>query len=198
MRCAAILAGGRATRFGGRNKGALLVDGRPIVDRQIDELAALSTLDEILIVGGTSPHPRARVIDDVVPGSGPLGGIHAALYTLADADDAAFVVACDMPFVTRQLVDALLNLSHGVDIVVPVTERGYHPLCAVYRRTCLEPIETRLTQRRLKVMDLFDEMRTRVVTGEELDRIGDRHRMLANVNTPSDYQALQEYQNHQL
>ena len=45
----AILAGGRATRFGGRDKGMLLVDGRTIRDRQVAELSSLT--DDILIVG---------------------------------------------------------------------------------------------------------------------------------------------------
>src|SRR5690349_13843512 len=107
MHAAAILAGGRASRFGGRDKGALLVDGRPILDRQIAELAAVVGLDRVLVVG-VAPRAGVRVVDDLVPGLGPLGGIHTAL-TLATepkdaAADAVFVAACDMPFVTAPLV----------------------------------------------------------------------------------------------
>src|SRR3954470_4123148 len=75
-RSAAILAGGRATRFGGRDKSALIVDGRTILDRQ---LAALTPLTgDVMIVGGAAPAPHRRIAD-CVPGCGPLGGLHAAL-----------------------------------------------------------------------------------------------------------------------
>src|SRR5439155_16087595 len=172
MRRIAILAGGRATRFDGRDKSALLVDGRTILDRQLDELSPLT--DDVMIVGGNfdgdcfqgarrlsasarERHERAtvdapkrlrreggqpsvsarrrtgvRVIPDIVPGSGPLGGLHAAL--TAAHGDAVFVVACDMPYVTAALVEYLFSLAGDAQIVVPRTERGYHPLCAVYRR----------------------------------------------------------------
>ena len=66
MWSAAVLAGGKATRFGGRDKSALLVDGRPILDRQMEVLSSVAA--EVLLVR-----------EDLVPGCGPLGGIHTAL-----------------------------------------------------------------------------------------------------------------------
>jgi molybdopterin-guanine dinucleotide biosynthesis protein A len=81
---------------------------------------------------------------------------------------------------------------------VPQTERGYHPLCAVYTRACLEPVAARLADRRLAMRDLVDAMRTRVVTTEEIDRFGDRHRLLANVNTPAEYAGLEALQGNKL
>lgn len=183
MRSAAILAGGRARRFDGRDKSALVVDGRTILDRQIAELSAVEGLDTILIVGGGVTHPAARTIGDLAPGSGPLGGIHAALTAAARTDaDAVFVVACDMPYITRALVAELFDLAREADLVLPQTDAGCHPLCAVYTRACLEPIARRLADRRLKVMDLVEDVRTRVVTPD--------HRLLANVNTPGEFAAL--------
>ena len=101
-RSAAILAGGQATRFGGRDKSALLVDGRAILDRQIAELSSLT--DDVMIVArrlqrgeaiATRPGPAIRVVHDLMPGCGPLGGLHAAL-TAARGEHVA-VIACDMP-----------------------------------------------------------------------------------------------------
>lgn len=195
MWTAAILCGGRARRFGGRDKSALLVDGQTILQRQMAMLRTIGELREILLVGGGT-HSEARTIHDLVPGSGPLGGIHAAL-TEAHGD-AVFVLACDMPYVSAALASYLIGLSRDADLVVPRTEDGYHPLCAVYTRACLEPLSRRLGERRLKVIDLADDVRTRGVPAEELDVFGDRHRLLRNVNTPMEYAALHDSPRHQL
>jgi molybdopterin-guanine dinucleotide biosynthesis protein A len=196
---AAILNGGRARRFDGVDKSGLVVDGRRILDRQVDMLQGVSRLRSILLVGGATIHPVARPIADRVAGCGPLGGIHAALAAVAEENgDTVFVMACDMPYVTAELVDYLLDLSGTGDAVVPMTERGYHPLCAVYTRACLEPVARRLRVGRLKVTDVLDEVKTRVVREDELERFGQRHRLLSNVNTPGDYAALDCFQSHQL
>jgi molybdopterin-guanine dinucleotide biosynthesis protein A len=194
-RSAAILAGGRATRFGGRDKSALVVDGRTILDRQIAALGPLT--GDLLIVGGdAAPGVAARRIDDIVPGCGPLGGLHAAL--TAARGDALFLVACDMPYVTAAFVDYLFSLAAGADAVVPRSERGYHPLCAVYTRACLEPAAARLADRRLKMRELVDGVRARIVPAEDIRRFGDPDRLLANVNTPADYAGLEALQGHKL
>jgi molybdopterin-guanine dinucleotide biosynthesis protein A len=194
-RSAAILAGGRATRFGGRDKSALVVDGQTILDRQLAVLGPLT--DDLLIVGGDAvPGSAARPIPDLVPGCGPLGGLHAAL--TAARGDALFLVACDMPYVTTALVAYLLSLAADADVVVPQSERGYHPLCAVYTRACLEPAAAHLADRRLKMRELVDSVRARVVPVEDIRRFGDPDRLLANVNTPADYAGLEALQGHKL
>ncbi|HEX4565375.1 MAG TPA: hypothetical protein VH138_02045 [Vicinamibacterales bacterium] len=88
-------------------------------------------------------------------------------------------------------------MAHTADLVVPRTDRGYHPLCAVYARACLEPIARRLADGRLKVMNILDEVRVRVVAAQELDRFGECHRLLSNVNTPCEHAALQDSQGSQ-
>src|SRR5258705_3033051 len=117
-RSGASLAGGLATRFGGRDKSALLVDGYAILDRQLAALAP--AVDDVVIVGGA----RATV-HDIVPGCGPLGGLHAALTAMRG--DAVLLVACDMPYLSTPFLAYLLSLAAAADIVVPRTERGYHP-----------------------------------------------------------------------
>jgi molybdenum cofactor guanylyltransferase len=217
-RSAAILAGGQATRFGGRDKSALLVDGRTILDRQIATLAPLTA--DLLIVGGhrsdvaqpfhpsTSPgYPEpvegqdlvcgaTRFVSDIVPGCGPLGGLHTALTEARG--DALFLIACDMPYVSSPFIAYLLSLAGSADIVVPQSERGYHPLCAVYTRACLEPAAARLADRRLRMRELVASMRTRVVAVEDIRRFGDPDRLLANVNTPAEYADLEALQGHKL
>jgi molybdopterin-guanine dinucleotide biosynthesis protein A len=200
MHSAAILAGGRATRFGGRDKGALLVDGQTIRARQLAMLSEVA--DEVLIVGGESgaglPADRRaealRHIPDLVLGCGPMGGVHAAV--CAARHDAVFVIACDMPYVTAAFAAHLLDLAHDVDAVVPRTERGLHPLCAVYTRACRERLATRLAAGSLQMRGFLDDVRIRVIEAEDIEVFGDRHRLLANVNTPADYAGLEALPGH--
>jgi molybdopterin-guanine dinucleotide biosynthesis protein A len=224
MRSAAILTGGQARRFGGCDKSALVVDGQTIFARQVAALSEVSLVGEILVVGRegrrdyrdyggqgvehrgeaeagqrtgqqtSSRGPATRAIADLVPGSGPLGGIHAALTAMRGT--AVFVAACDMPYLSAGLIEYLFEALRDADLVVPRTERGYHPLCAVYTPACLEPIARRLAERRLKVMDLANEVRTRVVTADELNWFGNRIHLLANVNTPADYAGLEALHVH--
>jgi molybdopterin-guanine dinucleotide biosynthesis protein A len=218
MWSAAILAGGQATRFGGRDKGALLVDGASIRVRQLTVLAQVA--DDIMIVGPDASMARTarvleppiverqpeeindpadvpvRTIADRVRGCGPLGGLHAAL--LDARGDALIVLACDMPFPSAPFLAHLLSLTTEGDAVVPVTARGYHPLCAAYTRACLEPIARRLANRRLTMIGLFEEVHVRAVTAAEMRIFGDPDTLVANVNTPDDYRALEAQQNHEL
>ena len=203
MARAAILAGGRARRFGGIDKSSLVVDGQTILDRQMAMLQTVDVIREIMIVGATASHRSARRIVDRVSGCGPLGGIHAALTAAAGGTpiqargNAVFVLACDMPYVPSALVTYLLDLAQNADAVIPLTEAGYHPLCAVYSLACLDPVGRRLAEGRLQVVGILDDVKARVVTVAEVDRFGDPHRLLMNVNTPVDYLALQTSLSHQ-
>jgi molybdopterin-guanine dinucleotide biosynthesis protein A len=201
MTSAAILAGGRANRCGGRDKGSLLVEGRSILARQLDELSQLTS--DILIVGADRVPTSSllnlaavRPVQDRVPGQGPLGGLEAAL--TAARHDVVVVVACDMPFVTAKLLAHLLSCVGDVDAVVPRTERGYHPLCAVYTRRCRDAIQRRLASGQLAVRGLFEDVQVRFVDASEIARFGDPCRLLANVNTLADHEALQTSQRYEV
>ena len=175
---------------------SLIVDGETILERQMTTLSAVGSIDEVLLVGGTAAHPAARSILDHVPGLGPLSGIHAAL-TEARAN-TVLVLACDMPYVSAPLAAYLIECGQEADVVVPRVGNRYHPLCAVYARSCLEPVSTRLAERRLTIQDLLGDLRHRVVTDRELERFGEPHRLLQNVNTPVEYAALRNSRDNQL
>jgi len=197
MFSAAILIGGKATRFEGRDKSSLIVEGQTILSRQ---LAALSDVaSDVMLVGPSTPPGEVegslrasglpRHVADIMPGCGPLSGIHAALS--AARGDATLMLACDMPFVSTPLLRHLVSLADHADIVVPQTERGYHPLCAVYSRACLEPAARRIARGEFMLTALVDEMRVRVVTADALEAFGDPDRLLANVNTSIEYRAIE-------
>jgi molybdopterin-guanine dinucleotide biosynthesis protein A len=151
----AILAGGKATRMGGRQKALLEVGGRPILDRQLDVLPG-----EVFVVGATLRDlPR---VDDPVPGAGPLVGILAAILHRP----RVLVVACDMPYLSAALIEAL---DRGdADAVVPVCEGRLEPLCAVYTRACEAPIRRAIAAGDLRATAFHADVRVTLIEHDDL------------------------------
>lgn len=180
----AILTGGQARRLGGLDKSRLDVAGITVLDRQFAVLNGLA--DEILLVGGQPQGtwaPRARLVPDRFPGQGSLGGIATALW---GSDEPVLVLACDMPFVTAGFLAALFERASGVDVVLPRTRDGYHPLCAVYAPACLPAIEAQIRQGALKVTDAIKGLRVREVGPDEIVQLDPSGRVLLNINTPEE------------
>jgi molybdopterin-guanine dinucleotide biosynthesis protein A len=183
---AAILAGGRARRMQGLDKSALEIGGRSILARQISILQALTP--ELLIVANDPARFEAtglRVVPDAVPDAGPLGGLYTAL--LSTTAPCLVLVACDMPFLALPFLRHLVTRVQGVEVCVPRTADGYHPLCAAYARSLLPAIAERLARRDLEMAGLIREARRVEIGPDELTRFDPEARMLCNVNTPHDY-----------
>ncbi|HEX6537186.1 MAG TPA: molybdenum cofactor guanylyltransferase [Gemmatimonadaceae bacterium] len=182
-----ILAGGLATRYGGLPKGLERVDGRRVVDRVADALAA--TTDELLLIANDPAArdwlPGTRVAGDARPGLGSLGGIHAALVR---AGTPVLVVAWDMPFVSAPLLAELRALGETADAAVPESDsrRGVEPLCAYYAPACVAPIERRLDAGDLRVIGFYDDVRVARLAADRVRRHGDPARLFMNVNTPGE------------
>src|SRR5271154_66573 len=125
-----ILAGGQSARMG-RDKAMLEIDGVSMIRRAIDLVRSIGI--EAVVVGSPGEFRRqvdSRSIGDEWPGAGPLGGIATAL---RDSDKQwNLVVACDMPYLTKEWLDFLLARARvaGADAVVPMNVRGAEPLCA--------------------------------------------------------------------
>jgi len=176
-----VLAGGEAKRLG-FPKHQLMVDGERVIDRLHRRLGPLFA--ETVVVGrGLDGLPDGvRVTDDRYAVRSPLVGIHAGL--AASRTDLTFVTACDMPHVEPALVEFLLGQAEGVDAVVPVVRGYYEPLCAVYRKTCLGPIERLIEDGTLKVSTLYEGVRLRKVGEPQVHAHDPDFRSLVNLNAP--------------
>ena len=187
MRTAAIIAGGRAQRLGGRDKSDLVIGGRRIIDRQLSVLGHVA--EHILIV--SNDHHRFRssglqVCADLIPGAGALGGLYTALVRSPTAP--TIVVACDLPFLTVPFLRHLVDRARGADAAIPRTAAGTQPLCAVYDRTCVEPIRARLERGELRVSGLVDDaIRVTDIGPSEVAPFDPGGTLFFNVNTPDDY-----------
>jgi molybdopterin-guanine dinucleotide biosynthesis protein A len=186
---AAILAGGRARRFGGLDKSRVRVEGRSIINRQMDVLQQLTA--EIFIVAGDAGRFTdlgVPVHPDILPNAGALGGIHTALETASA--DLVITVACDLPFLHAGLLARLTELASEHDGAWVRTDRGPEPLLACYRRAIRSRIADRIAAGRLKASELDAELDIAPLGPIEIERFGPVERLLANVNTPEDYEGL--------
>ncbi|HKG92231.1 MAG TPA: molybdenum cofactor guanylyltransferase [Gemmatimonadaceae bacterium] len=194
-----VLAGGAASRYGGRPKGLERVGGRRIVDRVAGALARVA--DSLLVIANDPAAagwlPEARVAGDVRPGLGSLGGIHAAL---VHAGGPVLVVAWDMPFVPVPLLWELRRLGCGgaADAAVPESDsrRGVEPLCAYYGPACREAIERRLDAGDHRVVSFYDDVRVARLGADVVARFGDPAVMFMNVNTPEELALAEDHARH--
>ena len=134
--------------------------------------------------------PFVREVPDLLPGSGPLGGIYTAIR--AATRGRVLVVACDMPYLTAPFLGRLVAECVGVDAVVPRTADGLHPLCAVYAQSAAAAIHRRIMDGQLKVVDALADLSVREIGAEEITPYDPDGTLFVNINTPDDYQrALQ-------
>jgi molybdenum cofactor guanylyltransferase len=181
---AAILTGGRASRLGGVRKASLRVGGLSIIDRQLAALRRVA--DPVFLVTSAQAQAEADldVVRDHFPDRGALGGIYTAL--VASPHDRTLVVACDLPFLSAALLVHMAGID--ADLVIPRTERGYEPLCAVYSRACARSIRERLTRGELEASRLPEGVRVAEVGPETLAAYDPDGLLFVNVNTPHDYE----------
>ena len=183
---AAILAGGRARRFGGASKAELVVGGTPIVDRQLAALREIAA--PVFVVGREAPVWSARqlpVVPDEIADAGALGGIYTAI--VRSPSDRTVIVACDMPFLSAPLLRRMIAVN-GADLVIPRSVRGYEPLCAVYSRACAADIRARIARGALEAAALPGGLNVVELGPEILAPFDPDGLLFVNVNTPHDYE----------
>jgi molybdopterin-guanine dinucleotide biosynthesis protein A len=180
-----IQAGGRSTRMGGEPKALLELGGKRIIERVVDAVGAV--LNDLLIVTNT-PERYAflglPMVPDVYPDGGALGGLFTGLR--AAAGDAAFTVACDMPFLHPAIVRMIVARAGEGDVVIPRTGEQLETMHAVYGKACLSPMEARLREGRLKIVGFFPDVRVVEVDAAPLARHRAPEIAFMNVNTPEE------------
>jgi len=171
-----VLAGGQSSRMGQDKallpwKGATLIES---VAREVFLAAGNVTLIGSVQLYGKLGFP---VIPDQIAGYGPMGGLHAALRL--GVADWNVLVACDMPEVTRQLLEELLAAAEvsGRDALVPETTGGLEPLCAVYHARLLPAVESAIQSKHLKMHDFVSTIQARLWPAPDAS-------LFRNVNTP--------------
>lgn len=185
-----ILAGGQSSCMGSE-KGLLPFVGKPLVLRMAKLVEFAGDAPAIIGPPGKYGGMGFRVVDDdrrgVGIGGGPLVGICTALRAATRGWN--LIVACDLPFLTREWLEFLMAraLDSPADVVIPLNERGYEPLCAMYRKRCHATIAAALGRGVRKVTDGLAGLTISAVAPEEWKGFDPSGRLFKNVNTPADY-----------
>ena len=188
-----IQAGGQSSRMG-EDKALKTFLGRPLIQRVVERISRIA--DEIIV---TTNRPAdydfldLRLISDLKPGRGALGGLYTAIAS-ANSPIVA-VVACDMPFASARLLEAASRIlvEEEADVVIAKGEEGYEPLHAVYRReACLPAIEAAIDADQWKVIAWFPQVKVRVLSPAEVEALDPDRLAFWNVNTPDEFARAEE------
>jgi molybdenum cofactor guanylyltransferase len=182
-----VLAGGRSLRLG-RSKALQAIQGKSLIQWVVDRLAMLST--EIIIVTARgeaipcSSAVRIKTVADIYPAKGTLVGIHSGL--IASSSSRAIVVGCDMPFLSVRLLEYMSQTLADSDVALPRIGEMVEPLCAVYSKNCLAPIQELLDQNELRISRLFGMVKVRYIDEDDIDSFDPEHLSFFNVNSQVD------------
>ena len=189
-----LLAGGKSRRMG-EDKRYLIVGEQTLLERGLAVLRSI--FQEVLVVIAQDSPPLdvdARVVRDLVPDCGSLGGMYTGL-TQATTPHI-FVVACDMPFLDPAVISQFTSRRTTADIVMAKLAARLHPMHALYGKGCLPAMEQMILARQLKIQEMVSHasLRVRYVTEADLLTIDPSGRSFLNVNTPADLEVARSFQ----
>lgn len=180
-----ILAGGKSTRLG-HDKVLETVGNTSLLEQVISRIDPLSK--EIIIVTANertfaqlASRPKIKVVSDIIPGQGSLGGIYTGLVK----SDSFYnlVVATDMPFVNTSLLKYMIGICEGFDFVLPRVNGLFEPLHAIYSKNCIVPIESILNKGSKVIVELFNYVKVKFIEANEVEKFDPQHLSFFNINT---------------
>lgn len=169
----------------GRDKALVPLMGKPIIEHVLERISGLG--DEILI---TTNRPQdyaylgLRMAQDSNPGAGALAGLKTALQ--ASHGERVLVLACDLPFVNKDLLKHLISLSDQADVTVPYREGEYEPFLAIYAKTCLSAIEESLKLGQMRVTSFYPLVKVLALDEQEIATFDPLGLSFFNINTPDE------------
>jgi molybdenum cofactor guanylyltransferase len=182
-----VLAGGESSRMG-RDKALLELGGVAMIVRAARLVE--SAVGPPVVVGSPETYQRLglRAIRDDWPGAGPLGAIATALR--ASESPWNLIVACDLPYLTKEWLAFLVDRAREskADAVLPVSEGGAEPLCAVYGKSCEAAVWLALDCGVRKVTDGLAHLRVEHIEPSEWKVFDSDGFLFKNMNSAADYQ----------
>lgn len=197
---AAILAGGQSKRMGtDKARLRLTLDGPMLIELVLAAVRAVA--DDIILVANDDRLASLglRTVPDLYPDAGALGGIYSAVANARH--EHCLVVACDMPFLSVELLRAMAAVPRDYDLLAPhlivgenrqgSTTGVYETLHAIYGRATLPAIQEQLEDQRYRVISFFPQVRVRDFPEAAVRRIDPALRSFFNANTPERFAEAQ-------
>lgn len=182
---AIILAGGKSSRMG-YNKSFLKIGKLSFIEIVLEKV---KDFNDIIIVTNTPDEYKylgIKVVKDIFPFTGPLGGIYTGL-KYARYENAV-VFPCDMPFINTKLLKYIAQIAENYDGVVPKVDGFYQPLCSAYSKKCIKLFGESLKNGITKIIDIYPLMNIYYMTKKEIEEYGNYEDMFININTPEEYE----------
>ncbi|MFQ5561062.1 MAG: molybdenum cofactor guanylyltransferase [Nitrospinota bacterium] len=184
-----VLAGGRSRRFGSNKALATWESGLTLVETIVKKVALLFPEVLVLVKDIESynflEREGVQVAPDLYPDFHSLGGIYTGL-SLATTP-YVFVCACDMPFIKPGLVQAITKKRAQYDAVIPRYKDTLQPLCGVYSKKCLTPIQKMIDGRQFQIIKLFEKINSHFIVGEETNRLDKNGQSFLDIDTIDDF-----------
>ncbi len=193
-----INAGGKSSRMG-RDKSFLEIGGKMLIEHILARTAGLG--DQIIVTNTPEQYAFLGLptVPDILPDKGALGGLYTAIH--AATRPYALVLACDMPFINRPLLEYMLALTADFEAVVPrivpirheVSDRAEaEPFHAVYSKACLGPIQHALDAGKMRVISFYPDVRLHWLEEAEIKQFDADLLTFKNCNTPEDLEEMRQ------
>lgn len=187
-----VQAGGKSSRMG-QNKALLMLSGIKLIEYSIKNLSQI-----VSQIGVITNNPEIysglniNCYPDTWLGLGPLAGIYSALEH--SKYDYVLNLACDMPFVSCELLTLLIEHGQTHQISVPKDQKGQlQPLCALYHKSCQQPILELIKESQYAPRKLFDKVKTQIILFEDFAHLKNSSHFFENINTPEDFELASSY-----
>lgn len=178
-----ILAGGKSSRMG-MDKGLMLFKGKAFIQYIIEQLHP--AVNEIVIVSNNKEYQKFgfEVIGDLIKDIGPAGGIYSALHHTNK--DLNFIVSCDMPFITKEAIEFIIQNKSYSKIILPVYQGKTEPLFGVYSKECLTKWLELIELGCIKLQDLVNSFELKTINTDNNKLFNTS--LFTNINTKNDFQ----------
>jgi len=188
-----ILAGGKCSRMGGKNKAFLRIDNSNFCELTIDVLEKI--FDEIIIVTNTPDEfdhlkQKCIIITDLIENIGPLGGIYSALsYT---SKESVFFFPCDMPYLNNELISKQISIFNETDCdaVVPRVGKWMEPLHSIFKKNVNSKLNSFINSKQKYYIKNF--LKTINVFYLDLEENYFHNKIFTNINTPEDLEKIKK------
>ena len=190
-----VLAGGKSSRLG-QDKSLLELAGKPLWLRA-EEL--LSPLVNRVIISHNQPElfPKDRtVVTDAVKEQGPMGGIYSVMSQLASP--YYLLLAVDAPLLKEEVLKLVSSYQPDYQVVCTEIDGRLHPLPARYSYECLPIIAACLATNRLRLREIFCELKVKLLTPADLKGVDPELESFFNLNTPAELAEIQDHLNRKL